>query len=114
LNLKKERKEMFDPQTDPLELPDTLESWELLAKRDQDLKSLSEPILLNRLLTEKEVAYLLAVSEGWVQERRLAGKRPFYLKIGEGNKAPVRYDPRELITYLDSCQRTSTSQQEAH
>lgn len=60
-----------------------------------------------KLLDTKEAATLLGLSnprslENW----RLQGKGPLFRKIG----GRVRYVESELIAYIESCKRQSTSQ----
>jgi predicted patatin/cPLA2 family phospholipase len=91
------------------EIPETLERYEFLAKRIQILKKLVQDISIKILMTERETALLLSVDQKWLQRKRLEGKPPYFFKIGEG---AIRYNLLEVLDYIDSCKRHSTSEQE--
>ena len=58
-----------------------------------------------KVLTEIEAAELMGWSVKTLQKRRWQGKRPAFLKIG----ASVRYDPAELIDFIEGARRRSTT-----
>lgn len=43
------------------------------------------------LLTPKELAQRLKVTDGTLRKWRVFGSGPKFIKLGEGSKAPVRY-----------------------
>ncbi|BBE50957.1 hypothetical protein OYT1_ch1400 [Ferriphaselus amnicola] len=61
----------------------------------------------NNLLTTKEAAPILGVSVAFLERDRWAGARVPFIKIGA---RAVRYRYSDLLTYIDSCRRLSTSQ----
>jgi excisionase family DNA binding protein len=63
----------------------------------------------NRLLTTKEAAVLLGVSESFLERDRWAGARIPFVKIGS---RAVRYELSTLRRYITQRQRCSTSVQE--
>ncbi len=58
-----------------------------------------------RLLKEREAASILSVEIATLRRWRWAGKGPRFLKIG----GAVRYDPADLVAFIDKARRTSTS-----
>lgn len=92
------------------ELPDTIEAWDALARRIEDLKKRADKIQLSCLMTEEDVAILLSLEPSWLSDRRTAGEPPFYYKLGKGKNSPVRYSLPEVMDYLTlCCRRYSTS-----
>ncbi len=65
---------------------------------------------LRTLLTEKEAAERLKVSQRTLQSWRQRGIGPAYTKLGAGTRAPVRYVSDIVDSFVDTCARTSTSQ----
>lgn len=61
-----------------------------------------------KLLTTKEAARLLAVSQAFLERDRWAGAKIPFIKVG--NRA-VRYRLTDLSTFLDSRVSSSTTQQ---
>ena len=59
----------------------------------------------DHLLDENEVARLLSWEVATLRRRRWEGKPPGFLKIGSS----VRYDPKELIEFVETSRRRSTS-----
>jgi predicted DNA-binding transcriptional regulator AlpA len=57
------------------------------------------------MLTSKETARRLNLSESWLAKRRLAGDGPPYVKLG----GAVRYAEASLQQWMKAQQRTSTS-----
>jgi len=53
------------------------------------------------LLTPKEAAKLLKVSQSWLAKARVRGDGPPYIKFGK----PVRYTEAALLAWLKSHQR---------
>ena len=51
-----------------------------------------------RLLNEREVAKMAAVSTSWLQKMRLTGSGPKYFKLGK----TVRYAESDVLAWLDS------------
>jgi hypothetical protein len=82
-----------------------------------DLKELSEYVQEARRIIEKanvhifleedEAAQLLRIKVEELRQRRLKGKQPFFFKIGKH----VRYSLLDLLDYIKSCRRRSTSEQ---
>jgi hypothetical protein len=58
-----------------------------------------------RLLTPKETAQFLRVSESWLAKARMRGDGPPYLLFGRS----IRYGGGGLIRWMKSCMRQSTS-----
>lgn len=63
-------------------------------------------LLMQNLLTTKQAAQLLCVSEAFLERDRWAGARIPFIKIGS---RAVRYDPAILEDYLRRQVRKSTS-----
>jgi hypothetical protein len=51
-----------------------------------------------QLVDEKEAAAILRVSARWLQERRLCGTGPPYVRL---SKKLIRYDPRALLRWAE-------------
>jgi hypothetical protein len=62
----------------------------------------------SQLLTTRQAAQLLGVSEAFLERDRWAGARIPFQKIGA---RAVRYDPEVLTQYIRSQTRRSTSDQ---
>ena len=61
----------------------------------------------DRLLTPKDAANLLRLSESWLAKARMRGDGPPYVKLGRA----IRYREGALLQWLRSRQRLSTSEQ---
>lgn len=61
----------------------------------------------DHLLTTKQAAPILGVSEAFLERDRWAGARVPYIKVGS---RAVRYRMSDLMTYIESRVRISTSQ----
>jgi predicted DNA-binding transcriptional regulator AlpA len=61
-----------------------------------------------RLLTPKETANFLRVSESWLAKARIRGDGPPFLKIGRS----IRYRQGDLIRWMRSRTHLSTSESE--
>jgi hypothetical protein len=61
---------------------------------------------VERLLTPKETADLLRVSESWLAKRRMTGDGPPFTKVGRC----VSYLPSGVVRWMRSNQRLSTSE----
>ena len=85
---------------------DTVEDLNALVTRVQKARESSKDFRSKILLTEEETASLLHVSQSFLRENRYKGVPPVYYKLG----SVVRYDYFELMDYLDSCRRHSTSE----
>ena len=64
------------------------------------------PAIAN-LLTPKEAAFYLKVSESWLAKARMRGDGPPYIKVGRS----IRYSEAALQQWMKSRQRLSTSEQ---
>jgi predicted DNA-binding transcriptional regulator AlpA len=60
-----------------------------------------------RLLTPKEAAQWLKVSESWLAKARMRGDGPLFIKIGRS----IRYSEVALLQWMKAHQRSSTSEQ---
>ena len=60
-----------------------------------------------RLLTPKDAANLLRLSESWLAKARMRGDGPPYVKLGR----TIRYREGALLQWLRSRQRLSTSEE---
>jgi predicted DNA-binding transcriptional regulator AlpA len=58
------------------------------------------------LLTPKEVAQFLRVSESWLAKARMRGDGPPYMMFGRS----IRYGGGGLVRWMKSCVRQSTSE----
>jgi hypothetical protein len=58
-----------------------------------------------QLLTEIEVSQMTKISVKTLQRWRCVGDGPLFTKLGEGKKAPVRYDARDIQTYVEQGRR---------
>jgi excisionase family DNA binding protein len=58
------------------------------------------------LLTSKEAAWYLKVSQSWLAKARMRGDGPPYMLIGRA----VRYSEAALLQWMKSRQRLSTSE----
>ena len=70
-------------------------------------KAASQPNSGERLLTPKDAAILLRLSESWLAKARMRGDGPPYVKLGRA----IRYREGALLQWLKSRQRLSTSEQ---
>ena len=61
----------------------------------------------NQLLTTKQAAQILCVSVAFLERDRWAGARVPFIKVGS---RAVRYRHSDLLAYIESCTRYSTSQ----
>lgn len=61
---------------------------------------------LDALMTERQAAKFLGFSPRFLQMRRLQGSGPKYIKV---SARAVRYRRRDLIEWIESRTRTSTS-----
>ncbi|MGH6627027.1 MAG: helix-turn-helix transcriptional regulator [Burkholderiaceae bacterium] len=61
---------------------------------------------MQQLLTTKQAAQLLGVSDAFLERDRWAGARIPFIRVGA---RAVRYDPAVIQEYLKRQQRTSTS-----
>jgi predicted DNA-binding transcriptional regulator AlpA len=59
---------------------------------------------MDRLLSQKEVARLIGMSEAWLERRRWAGGGIPYLKCGRA----VRYRRDDVVKYLEDNRRLHT------
>lgn len=68
----------------------------------------AKPVLpVIKLLTPKEAAQLLRVSLSWLAKARMRGDGPPYIRVGRS----IRYSEAELLQWMKSRQRLSTSEQ---
>lgn len=58
------------------------------------------------MMRQKDVAEMLCISESWLEQVRLRGGGPEYIKIGRN----VRYKRDDVIRWIDMQRRISTSQ----
>jgi hypothetical protein len=58
------------------------------------------------LLTPKEAARFMRVSESWLAKARMRGDGPLYVPIGRA----IRYQQGDLVAYIRSRRRLSTSE----
>ena len=65
------------------------------------------PLTVMPLLTPREAARVLMVSESWLAKARMRGDGPAYVKVGRA----VRYAQTALLQWLKSQQHLSTSDQ---
>ena len=70
-------------------------------------KAASQPNSGERLLTPKDAANLLRLSDSWLAKARMRGDGPPYVKLGRA----IRYRGGALLQWLRSRQRSSTSEQ---
>lgn len=63
--------------------------------------------MYDNLLTTKQAAPILGVSEAFLERDRWAGARVPYIKVGS---RAVRYRMSDLVNYIESRMRISTSQ----
>ncbi len=63
--------------------------------------------MIEQLLTTKQAAPILGVSVAFLERDRWAGARIPFIKIGS---RAVRYRLSDLMAYIESCKRQSTSQ----
>ena len=64
------------------------------------------PAAAIKLLTPKEAAQLLKVSESWLAKARMRGDGPPFIKIGRA----IRYSEGGLLQWMKSRTRMSTSE----
>jgi predicted DNA-binding transcriptional regulator AlpA len=60
----------------------------------------------DRLLTPKEAAKFLRVSESFLAKARMRGDGPRYRKLSRA----VRYSMSDLLAWLKTCAKTSTAE----
>ena len=70
------------------------------------IKPAREPNRGDRMLTPKEAANFLRVSESWLAKARMRGDGPPYAKFGRA----IRYPEAGLVGYTKSRLRLSTSE----
>ncbi len=85
---------------------ETVEDLNTLVASVEKARQSSKDFRSKILLTEEEAALLLHVSQSFMRENRYRGEPPVYYKLG----SVVRYDYFDLMDYIDSCQRHSTSE----
>ena len=61
--------------------------------------------LMPQLLTEKQVEELTGIKRSTLQNWRVAGKGPPYIKFGPAASSSVRYDGTQLMEYIDQHRR---------
>ena len=66
---------------------------------------MSEPVSLPVLVNEAGAALVLSLSVKTLRRWRWAGRGPRFIKIG----AAVRYDPADLVAFIEAGRRQSTS-----
>jgi predicted DNA-binding transcriptional regulator AlpA len=75
--------------------------------RQTGTRSENPAMILPVLLTPKEAARSLKLSDSWLAKARMRGDGPPYILIGRS----VRYAEAALIQWMKSRQRLSTSEQ---
>ena len=60
------------------------------------------------LLTTKDAAAFLGISEKTLERRRLSGGGPSFLKLSAGQSGRVRYAAADIERWLADCRRAST------
>jgi predicted DNA-binding transcriptional regulator AlpA len=63
-------------------------------------------VVIPQLLTPKEAALSLRVSESWLAKARMRGDGPPYIQVGRS----IRYREAALLQWMKSRQRLSTSE----
>jgi hypothetical protein len=81
-------------------MPREMEERESL---QSSIKPAREPNRADRMLTPKEAANFLRVSESWLAKARMRGDGPHYAKFGRA----IRYPESGLIGYTKSRLRLS-------
>jgi hypothetical protein len=64
-----------------------------------------DQVMAMRLLTEKQVSAITAIPMGTLRRWRCVGDGPPFIKMGNGPKARVRYDPVDILTYVEAGKR---------
>lgn len=64
---------------------------------------------LERLLTTAEAAAFVGMDVATLQNWRIVGSGPAYVKLGKGNKAPVRYRLNDIIEWHKTLRRVVPS-----
>jgi hypothetical protein len=62
-----------------------------------------------QLLTAKQLAAKLNLSYSALAMMRLTGGGPKFLKLAKGKGGTILYDWKDILVYLESCKRISTS-----
>lgn len=75
--------------------------------RTDHLPDQVSPLTVMPLLTPREAARVLTVSESWLAKARMRGDGPPFVKVGRA----VRYAQAALLHWLKSQQHLSTSEQ---
>lgn len=65
---------------------------------------------LNQLFTTAQAAEFLGIKKNTLEIWRVQGKSPAFLKIGKN----VRYEKSELMAFIESSRRVSTSDTGRH
>jgi hypothetical protein len=68
------------------------------------------PEPFEQLRTEREAAAILGLTIKTLQKRRVEGRPPEFIKLGDSKRSPVRYADSVLRRLIESGQRTSTSE----
>ena len=77
-----------------------------MEERGPTIRPAQEPNRGDPLLTSKEAARFMRVSESWLAKARMRGDGPTYVQIGHA----IRYQQSDLIAYIRSRRRLSTSE----
>lgn len=62
-----------------------------------------------QLFTSEELAHKIKISEKKLQTMRVKGGGPKYFKLSKGKRAQVLYDWKDVLVFLESHKRISTS-----
>jgi predicted DNA-binding transcriptional regulator AlpA len=87
------------------QLPRNKEAGRAEPPLESTVRSARELNCRERLLTAKEAANFLHLSESWLAKGRMRGDGPPYVKLGRA----IRYSEDALVQWMKSRQRLSTS-----
>jgi predicted DNA-binding transcriptional regulator AlpA len=66
----------------------------------------SNTVTMPRLWDQRELARYVGKSTAWCERARWAGEGPRFIKLGRH----VRYRAEDVMSWIDECSRTSTSE----
>lgn len=71
-----------------------------------EAQRIAQQARIHIFLNEHEAAQILSITVEEIRTRRRDGRLPCFYKIGEH----IRYSLLDLLEYIESCKRSSTSQ----
>jgi hypothetical protein len=92
--------------------------YRLTRQEKQDIAEMVADMLEERfrirqvLLTEEEAAKVCGLTKGSMRQMRYTGDGPAFIRMGEGPKAPIRYEREELMMWIATRPRYTATRSE--